>query len=170
VGPDQRKWHLGLRLDRAVGNADLSGLAEWARTDEVGGFFRFESLLLEGSLAMGRHRVAIRVERTDRPEEERVESFRALRPHLDNSLVGITRWSLGTVQYRLAIRLWGLTVEPLAELTLGSAEETAGGLFSVEGTYGKATVSRLAIGTRLSWRLAADHRMGRYAEPGAHAP
>jgi len=168
VGPDQRKWHAGLRVERVAGATDLSGLAEWARTDEVGGFFRFESLLVEGSVALGRHRVSVRAERTDRPEEERSESFRALRPHLDNSLVGVTRWSLWTVQYRLALALGGIALEPLAELTLGSARETAGGLFSVLGAYGKTTVSRLAIGTRIAWRLRGDHRMGRYAGAPEH--
>jgi hypothetical protein len=69
------------------------GLVEWARTSEAEGFFVFHSLLAEGAWSTGRHRLQYRFERTERPEEERIARFRSLRPHLENSILGVTRWT-----------------------------------------------------------------------------
>ena len=92
----------------------MYGLVEWARTSEAGGFFVFTSVLAEGAWTAGRHRLQYRFERTERPEEERISDFRSLRPHLENSILGITRWTVQTVGYEVqAIRTGSIRVRPL---------------------------------------------------------
>lgn len=170
TGPAQDKWHLGVRGERRAGRLELYGLAEWARTSELEGRFRFDTWLVEAAAARGAHRLAWRGERTDRPEEERLSPYRTLRPHLDNHLVGITRWTLHTLSYRFRAERGGAAAEPFVEATVGSVREIGGGLFNVAATYGSAAVRRLSLGVRVSWSLSG-HRMGRYglaAEPGEH--
>jgi hypothetical protein len=72
AGPDQRKWSASLR----VTNGGRYALLEWARSDEYNGSrrsFRFSSVLGEGSIDRGPWRLALRGERTVRPEEERLD-------------------------------------------------------------------------------------------------
>ena len=88
-------------LEGARRQPPVYGLLEWARTSEAGGFFVFRSLLAEGAWTGGRHRLYYRFERTERPEEERISDFRSLRPHLENSILGITRWTVHTAGYAL---------------------------------------------------------------------
>ncbi|MCI0372463.1 MAG: hypothetical protein L0214_14100, partial [candidate division NC10 bacterium] len=99
AGTDQAKWSLSGRWEGSLGRRQTYALVEWARTSEAGGFFVFSSLLAEGAWSAGRHRLHYRFERTERPEEQRISSFRSLRPHLDNSILGITRWTIHTVGY-----------------------------------------------------------------------
>lgn len=166
-GPSQRKYHVGARVTRTIGAASLGGLAEWAKTTEVDDAFQFTSALIEVSGSRGDHRLAIRLERTDRPEEERISDFRDARPRIDNSLVGITRWSLLTMQYRFRSGAGRLAVEPFAEATVGSIRETAGGIFDVTAIYGGAAVRRVSFGIRLGW-ADSGHRMGRYGVHEVH--
>lgn len=167
TGPSQAKRHAGVRLARELGHVTVLALAEWARTSELAGVFRYESRLLEIELGVGPHRVAWRAEATDRPEEERLSAYRALRPHLDNSIIGITRWTLHTLGYRYRRPAGRAEIEPFVEATLGSVRETAGGVFDVRARYGHAAVRRVSLGARLTWDLMS-HRMGRYglAAPG----
>ncbi len=165
TGPSQTKRHLGARLEHDLGNLALYALAEWARTSEL--VFRYQSRLLETELRLGPHRLGWRTEATDRPEEERLSPYRALRPHLDNSIIGITRWTLHTLAYRYRHQTGRAGVEPFIEATLGSVRETAGGVFNVRARYGQSAVRRVSIGTRLTWDLAG-HRMGRYALAAGH--
>ena len=89
-------------------------------TSEAGGFFVFTSVLAEGAWTAGRHRLQYRFERTKRPEEERVSDFRSLRPHLENSILGITRWTVQTVGYGIELARGGRwRVRPLIELSYG---------------------------------------------------
>lgn len=159
TGPSQKKRHLGARLEHVLGNVAVYALAEWARTSEL--VFRYQSRLLETEFTLGPHRVAWRAEGSDRPEEERLSAYRALRPHPDNSIIGITRWTLHTLGYRYRHPAGRAGIEPFVEATLGSVRETAGGVFNVGARYGQSGVRRVSIGARLTWRLT-DHRMGRY--------
>ena len=161
TGPTQQKIHFAVRPQGTLGRTTLGGLAEWARTTEVDGVFRFHSLLAEGWAARGDHRVAIRFERTERPEEERVTEFREVRPRIDNSLLGVTRWTLLTANYGYRGAAGRFSVEPFVEGTIGSIAEIAGGIFEVASTYGGTTVKRVTLGMKLAWR-DSGHRMGRY--------
>jgi hypothetical protein len=161
AGTDQDKWSLSARWDRRVGGFPVYGLLEWARTSEAGGFFVFRSLLAEGAWTGGRHRLYYRLERTERPEEERISDFRALRPHLENSILGITRWTLHTAGYALqGVRLGPVRLEPLAEISVGSIAPLAGA-FEIEPFYGDNHWWSWTLGLRLSGG-GPMHRMGRY--------
>jgi hypothetical protein len=166
AGTDAWKWHLAARLDRAVAGGRAYLLAEWARTAEARDFFVFRSLLLEGGFDKGLHQPYYRFEQSDRPEDLRIsDPFRSLRPHLENSITGITRFSLHTLGYACRVRAASgrLAVRPFVEATLGRMRPVGGGLFSPETFYGKDHLSALSIGMRVEWRVAS-HRMGRYGD------
>ena len=167
AGSVQRKTHVGVRYESGVRNR--YAMVEWARTSEFGGFLVFKSVLAEGALRPGRHRIYYRFERTDRPEDERVSPFRSLRPHLENSILGITRWTLHTAGYGYGVGRGRARVEPFAEITAGRVAATGGGIFSIADTYGKPSVTTLSVGVRFGWDIAG-HRMGRYgvALPTGH--
>jgi hypothetical protein len=162
AGTDQRKVNLSARWEGGLGGHPTYGLVEWARTSEADGFFVFYSLLAEGAWSAGPHRLQYRFERTERPEEERVSRFRSLRPHLENSILGVTRWTTQTVGYRvLALRRGRLTVEPLAEVGYSRVAKVGGGIFDPAAVYGRNRIWTLTLGVQLG-AGAAMHRMGRY--------
>jgi hypothetical protein len=139
------------------------GLVEWARTSEADGFFVFHSFLAEGAWTRGRGRLLYRLERTERPEEERTQSpFRSARPHLENSILGTTRWTIHTLgsAYELLppARLRAL---PFVELSYGRMTAVGGGLFDPVSFYGRSSFWSVSVGVRLGAGLPL-HRMGRY--------
>ena len=162
AGTDQSKWSLSAGWHPPPGAPPLGGLVEWARTSEAGGFFVFHSLLLEGAWSPGRHRLHYRLERTERPEEERLTSFRSLRPHQENSILGTTRWSIHTVGYDVGLPLRGVALRPLVEVSTGSISAVGGGLFDIRALYGRTSFWSLTIGLRAA-AGAPMPRMGRYA-------
>jgi len=160
---DQRKWHAGARLDRPLARGRFYALGEWARTDEADGFFRFESLLGEAQWSSGMHRGYYQFERTERPEEERTtDPFRSLRPHLENSILGTTRWSVHTAGYGFTFRpvAGKVRVEPMIEASYARVADIGGGLFSSRSLYGRVTFWSLTAAVRLA--TGDTHRMGRY--------
>jgi hypothetical protein len=169
---DQHKWSASLRWDRPVRRIPVYGLIEWARTSELDGFFVFHSLLAEVAVRPGRHGAYYRLERTERPEEQRLlDPFRAQRPHLENTILGITRWTVHTAGYVwTAPRTGRLAVRPFAEASLAGVTSITGGVFDPVGFYGRDTIWSLTVGARFelgSGRRAgvddlAAHRMGRY--------
>jgi hypothetical protein len=164
AGTDAWKWHLSARLDRPFGGGRVYGLAEWARTAEARDFFIFKSLLVEGAFATGPHRPYYRFEQSDRPEDIRTtDPFRSLRPHLENSIIGITRFTLHTLGYSYDFHAAAgrLRVAPFFEGTFGRMRSVGGGLFSPETFYGRENVVAMSAGLRLEWRMMG-HRMGRY--------
>jgi len=169
AGADQDKVHLGLRVDRALGRGRVRGLAEWARTSELDGFFVFKSRLAEIGWSGRRLAVHYRAEATDRPEEERTEPFRSARPHLENSILGITRWTTHTVGLvgRLGSRAGGGRLDGIVELTRGRVGTRQAGAFDPRVTYGGEMFWSVSLGLRVAVNMA-DHRMGRYALQAAH--
>jgi len=164
AGTDVFKWSISGRMDREFGASRAYAMAEWARTTEANDFFRFESILAEGAWQWGSHRPYYRFERTDRPEDMRtLDLFRSVRPHLENAILGTTRWTLHTLGYRFSVR--GLPgraeLEPFGELTLARARKLGGGVFDPALFYGGTTFRSVSVGVRLGWGMAG-HRMGRY--------
>jgi hypothetical protein len=148
------------------------GLLEWARTAEADGFFVFHSLLAEGAWTGGRHRLQYRFERTERPEEERVSRFRTLLPHLENAILGVTRWTTHTAGYELlALERPGFGLRPLVEVGYARIAKVGGGLFDVQSLYERDHVWSVAVGLRVT-AGPPMHRMGRYGaaedEAGHH--
>jgi hypothetical protein len=163
AGPEQVKWNASARLDRLVGHIPAYALLEWARTAEADGFFVYESYLLEAQVTPGRHRPYYRFERTERPEEERtLDPFRSRRPHLEDSIFGITRWTVHTLGYGYSVKqtAGGLGIEPFVEVSRATPESLAG-LFQPAPFYGDTSIWSGSIGLRVDWRMAG-HRMGRY--------
>jgi hypothetical protein len=162
AGTDQSKWSLSAGWDGRLGGRLTSALVEWARTSEAAGFFVFHSLLAEGAWHAGRHRLHYRFERTERPEEQRISAFRSLRPHLENSILGITRWTIHTAGYSSPrVEHRGLYVQPLLEVSYGRVAKVGGGLFDPRQLYGKDDFWSWSVGLRLGFG-SGTHRMGRY--------
>jgi hypothetical protein len=162
AGTDQEKWNVAARWEGPLAGHLSYGLVEWARTSEADGFFVFHSLLAEGAWNAAPHRLQYRFERTERPEDERIARFRELRPQLENSILGITRWTTHTVGYEVAaVRLSGVRVDPLAEVAYSKVTTVGGGLFDVAGLYGRDHIWSLSLGVRIAAGTPM-HRMGRY--------
>jgi hypothetical protein len=160
---DQEKWHASVRWEGPLEGGRLYGLAEWARNSEAAGFFVFHSLLAEGQWSRAQSRWYYRFERTERPEEERTtDPFRSLRPHLENSILGTTRWSIHTLGFGrvLGAPVSGLRIEPILEGSYGRVSDVGGGLFSAASFYGRPDLWAVKLAVRVA--TAMGHRMGRY--------
>ena len=165
-GLDDAKTNVSVRWERGRSY----GLVEWARTSVSHGVFVYRSLLAEGALSRGRHRPYLRVEQTERPEEERLfeNLFRTVRPLFENSILGVTRWTVLTVGDGFdALRSGPIRLTPFAEASYLRIAKVGGGVFDPAGFYGRERGFALSIGARLGGGMAM-HRMGRYGpEPPA---
>jgi len=165
-GPDAEKWSASAAVTgRRLGGA-VRALGEWAQTEEAGQ--RYTSLLAEVDWLAGGHRPYARIERTDRPEEERrLDPFETVRPPLDDHILGVTRWTIATVGYGHRLDVGRIVLEPLVEASLARVRETVGGLFDPVLFYGGDTLRSLTVAVRVHWGTAST--MGRYgmreAEP-----
>jgi hypothetical protein len=166
-GLDQRKQSVSVRAISHGGAPYV--MAEWARTvehDHNSGIdaFSYESALLEGALRAGPVGIALRLEQTDRPEEERsVDPFRTVRPATDLSISGITRWRIATVHLAApAVTQGTVSGVPFVEVSrLAPTSRDPGSLFVPERFYNGSRLWMLTVGLRL--RAGAPHtRMGRY--------
>ena len=162
-GTDQSKWSVSARWSGPVARQPVYGLLEWARTSEANGFFVFESFLAEGAWTRGRSRLHYRFERTERPEEHRTLSpFRSVRPHLENAILGTTRWTIHTAGYHRHLQpVPRARILPFVELSYGRMADVGGGLFDVRSFYGRTSFWSLSLGARIILG-APVHRMGRY--------
>ena len=159
AGPDDRKASVSTRYERGP----WYGEVEWARTATADGFFVYHSVLAEAALTLPRHRPYLRLERSDRPEEERVfaRPFRTRRPLFENSILGITRWSIVTLGDALDLRLGRLRYAPFVEGSWIGIAPVGGGVFDPATFYGRARGAAVTVGIRLATGMGV-HRMGRY--------
>ena len=166
-GLDQRKRSASVRMISQDGGRYL--MAEWARTAEWDGdrnvqAFAYETALAEGALSLGPIGVALRLEQTERPEEERLaDPFRTPRPAADLAITGITRWTVGTLAVTLpSVTRGAVRGYPFVEVARLSAASTAAtSVFSPEQFYGSRSPWMGSIGFRI--RFGPPHaRMGRY--------
>ena len=166
-GLDQRKQSVSAR----AGSRDGAryALAEWARTVERDhtrrvDAFSYESALVEASVRAGPFGLALRVEQTDRPEEERLpDPFRTARPATDLHISGITRWRTASLHVDAPAVTWGTVGGvPFIEVTrLAASARDPRALFSPDAFYGGSRFWMLTGGVRI--RAGASHdRMGRY--------
>ncbi len=143
-------------------------LVEGARTDEGADgvrAFRYETLLLEGAWARRGWQLAVRAERTDRPEPERLLNlYRTPAGHIDFQVVGITRFDVLTAQ--LAAPRWRLhragAVLPFVEVAAARpVARRRPAVFDPPAFYGARTPWTLSLGVR--WHAGPMRaRMGRY--------
>jgi hypothetical protein len=166
AGTDAGKWGSTVCAESHLGRGNIYTLAEWARSSEAGGTFVFHSVLIEAALTTGRHRPYYRFERTERPEDQRtVDPFRTVRPLLDNSILGITRWSIHTAGYSVRFRtVRRLALEPFVEVSYGQIAKVGGGVFDPATFYGRDSFRSVSVGLRLDWGMRG-HRMGHYGVP-----
>ncbi len=169
AGRDMFKWSVSGRWEGQVAGLGAYAFAEWARSTEAGGAFRYPSVLAELALTRRSARLAWRGERTERPEEERLfgDPFRSVRPHLDDNVLGQTRWVLHTVALSLRARRGPLGGEPFIEVTLGRVGQAQPGLFDPVSFYRRTAVRTLSLGARLDLGGPMT-RMGRYGVLDAH--
>lgn len=164
-GADQRKQSASVRLEdpQHTGYA----LFEWARTgDYIGSSrsFAFTSLLAETSAIYDRLSGALRLERTERPDEPRlVDVFRTQVPATDLSIAGRSRWTIVTARVAVsALNAGELSAEPFVELARAHVSETlrpSG--FDPRQFYGSDRIWSFSIGLKVA--LGMSHmRMGRY--------
>jgi hypothetical protein len=164
-GPDDRKWSVSGRFEN-VGRKQYA-LAEWARSTGYVGSDKtldFHSFLIEGQTGVSRLLLAGRLEVTDRADEERLsDPFRTLAGGHDFSILGRSRWTIGTiaVAFPIAMRR-GVSLTPFAEVAQHGVRETlrpSG--FVPADFYGSDRILVLSGGLRIG--IGAMHgRMGRY--------
>jgi len=146
-------------------------MIEWARTSVSHDVFIYRSVLAEAAWSHGRHRPYVRFERTERPEEERVfgNRFRTRRPLFENSILGVTRWTIVTVGDAVDLTPRGpVRVSPYAEASFVGIVKVGGGVFDPAPWYGRERGFAMSIGVRLGGGMAMP-RMGRYGpEAGGH--
>jgi hypothetical protein len=163
---DQRKQHTSVRLSRSLAPNRLTFFAEWARSVESnpagGGGFTFSSWLAEGEWRSGRSSAAVRLERTERPEEDRLtDPFRTARPAVDHSLLGITRWNVVTLTASRDVSARRMRLAPFAEVALSHPQATTASAFQPRSFYGSDRLWMFTLGARLA--VGAGHEgMGYY--------
>lgn len=168
AGPDANKASVSARWEKSHGQQTHYAMVEWARTSELEGTFIYHTFLAEGMAAHNRFEAAYRFESTERPEELRlIDPFRTLRPSPDNSILGISRWSLHTVHLALDVMpiTRSLQVQPFIEGTLGHITRVGAGIFDPIALYGTDQVRALNVGVLVGWGMRG-HRMGRYGDVG----
>ncbi|HET9635422.1 MAG TPA: hypothetical protein VFP26_05775 [Gemmatimonadaceae bacterium] len=164
-GADQRKHSASIRLE----DKQHSGYAlfEWARTAEFAGStrtFAFTSLLAETWAKYDRVNGALRIERTERPDEQRLlDEFRSPVPPTDLSIAGRSRWTIITARAAVSLGpIAAVSIEPFTEVARARVSPTlqpAG--FDPRAFYGSSTIWTLSAGFKISFGMQ-HMRMGRY--------
>ncbi len=132
------------------------GLVEWGRSadyDAGDEAFSFMTMLAEGEIGRGRLAAGLRLERTERPEEERLaDPFRTLRPATDFSILGRTRWDI--VSARLSAIAWeskSVAFIPFVEVGRQHVTNLAKpSVFEPKSFYGSNTLWSYSAGLTIS--------------------
>lgn len=164
-GADQRKQSASIRLEdpQRTGYA----LFEWARTgDYVGStrIFAFNSLLAETWAKYDVLNGALRIERTERPDEQRLANeFRTPVPASDLSIAGRSRWTIITMRLAASVlNVHQLAAEPFLEIAQARVSPTlkpSG--FDPRQFYGSSTIWSISVGAKVAFGMT-HMRMGRY--------
>ncbi len=172
-GADHRMQSASIRLEDAQHSG--YGLLEWARTTNYVGSsrtFSFNSLLAETSARYGRASGALRFERTERPDEERmVDEFRNQVPATDLSISGRSRWTIITARIAASFEpVKTLALEPFAELAHIRFKPTLTPTgFDPVQFYGSNRIWSLSVGAKVAFGMS-HMRMGRYGVATSHNP
>lgn len=168
-GLDQRKRAASVRFAPPHNARWRYAMLEAAATQEYSGTrkaFTFYSVLAEGGLTLAGSRLALRLERTTRPEEERVapSTYRSIRPLLDFNILGKTKWTNVTVQAGPE-RSWGwggLRGRPFVEFARNDPEAVLRPtVFDPREWFGATSVYTYSIGVRFEAGTMRG-RFGRY--------
>ena len=167
-GLNQIKESVVARFDRSSADSWRYGLLEWAHTAEESGVVTSTSLasMLGEAAACERGVIfGLRLERSDRPEEEPLaDPFRTPRPATDLSNLGVSQWTTltGTLDApRVSEGVFsGRPFIEIARIGVGSGNPP--GLFNPILRYGTDRMWMYTIGVRLRAGSAMHDRMGRY--------
>ena len=164
-GADQRKKSASVRLE----DAQHSGYAlfEWARTDDYAGStptFSYTSWLAETWAKYDRVNAGLRMESTERPDEQRLlNEFRAPVPPTDLSISGRSRWTIITLRAAVSLPPFvSLQLDPFVEAARARVSPTlrpSG--FDPGSFYGSSTIWSVSAGLKMSFGMP-HMRMGRY--------
>jgi hypothetical protein len=163
-GADQRKQSASIRLEDAQHSG--YGLLEWAHTGEYAGSTKtidFTSFLAETWAKYEAVSGAIRLERTERPDEARLSDPFRTDPAPNQPLIGRSLWTILTVRFAASLpTIGGLSMEPFAEVArIHVAEDQTPAAFDPRQFYGSNRIWSLSLGAKLSFGMA-HMRMGRY--------
>jgi hypothetical protein len=167
AGLNDSKVHAMARWEGMAAGHPLYAMVEWARVEEGEGAFVYHTMLAEGAYEIGPARLYYQFERTERPEEERVldTKWRTIRPHLDNSTLGTTRWTINTLGAGREFHPegWPIHVRPFVEASFARASKVGAGVFDPAVWYKGTEFWSVSAGVTLAFGPhALDHRMGRY--------
>ncbi len=173
-GLDQQKSSGSVRWTPTRGVVRYA-LLEWAQTDER---YRNRQIIGYGTALaelLARHRrlsLAVRLERTSRPEEERLlDQFRTARPPTDFTVKGVTRWHIVTLHA-------GVRLPPSARVHGNLFAEMAHArsrallrpiLLDPKDISGASSAWHVSVGLRLGVG-AMSARVGRYGAAAGGAP
>lgn len=170
AGGGHDKVSLSARWQDGDERGSRYALVEWARSSELDGTFKLNTVLAEAALTRGRWQVSARYESTLRPEEERLaDPYKTHRPHHENSILGTLRWNLATVRLsaELAPRGSRAGILPFVEVTTGHITKVGSGIADSIDMYGTDRVRHLSVGVVIEWQ-GRNHRMGRYGVLTGH--
>jgi hypothetical protein len=169
-GLDQRKQSASVRLE----DPQQSGYAllEWARTADYAGAqqaFVHSTLLAETWAKYGAVNGALRFERTDRPDEERLlDPFRTSVPEPDLSVAGRSRWNILTARFATSLP-GAIALDPFVEIArirVRELIEPSG--FDPRAFYGSTRMWSVSLGAKMSFGMT-HMRMGRYGAAAARS-
>lgn len=169
-GLDHNKSSVSVRYE----SRGRYALAEWARTREGEGnttAFTFSSALAEGSISSGAFRIGARAERTERPEEERaLNAFRTPRPASDLGIIGITRWTVFTLNAAASLPSYRhVRMTPFVEISAQKPVATQSpAVFIPREFYGSSTLWSFSLGASIGIGMR-HQRMGRYGVAASRA-
>lgn len=165
-GLDHTMWHASARVQRSLGDHEVYALVETGQTAEGADdiqYFHYRTLLAEAALTRGKWQGALRFERTVRPEEEReLDWFRAIRPHGDNSILGRTRFTSGSLSLSRVVERGTLHFRPFLEVVhVRAASIDEFPVLPPRLLYGSDRLWSFSFGIRSTVGRWHD-RMGRY--------
>lgn len=163
-GVDDRKWSASARVESF--DRRRYALVEGARTTGYSGAsstFKFDSFLAEALSGAGPLAVAGRLEVTERPDEERLSNpFRTLAGGHDFSILGRSRWTIGTLRVAAPFTRSRTRIEPFVEAAYHRVRETIKpSAFVPAEFYGSDRIWMLSLGAKLAFG-ELHPRMGRY--------
>jgi hypothetical protein len=165
-GLDHRLWNTSARVAREAGGFAWYALVEVGETAEGRNglyVYFFDTVLAETALRRGAWQMAARFERSQRPEEEReLDLFRSVRPAPDNNILGISRFTSGTLQVAHQRGLGNFKIAPFVEVVRSYAEAMEEfPVLAPRDLFGKSDLWSFSVGIR-SMAGAWHTRMGRY--------
>jgi hypothetical protein len=166
-GLDQAKRSMVARWKQSSPGKETYLFGEWARSTLYTTFGErtgsYDSWLAESSACRNGTRLSARLERTDRPEEDRLtDPFRTPNPPSDNSSLGVTRWTTATVALSAPASAGPVVMRPFLEVARSTPRRLiAGSFFDPIGYYGSTELWMASVGARVAIGQSHD-RMGRY--------